>query len=299
MAFTCSTVAVACLANSFPKSIGAAELNLLASSSINFREGFSFSISFFASPELSAGAHSPLNTGQSEWLKPPFLASIPLPQRSLTEPLGEPLRPAKTAEDAINIHPPLWCPWAEPLSRPHRAWGSGPDHSRELQFSRLAFCDPHWTSFPRRLLPKTSLLSRLVEPTIQSYRPPRHLNPSAWNLNLWTMDPSVSLPPSPGVPSSASSSPELADLCPSGLVDLLSFIISVANSYTCRIYNTRCQSKKKSRSVNELGLFIGYVHTHVICCMRMRIIIFLYSNLLSVIENWLLHVHMETEPSKV
>ena len=47
MGFTCSTIAVACLVNSSPKSIGAAELKLLATSAINFTEGFNFSISFF------------------------------------------------------------------------------------------------------------------------------------------------------------------------------------------------------------------------------------------------------------
>ena len=62
MAFICSTVVVPCLANSFPKSIGIAELKLLATFAMNLREEFSFNISFFTSPELSADMHCPSNT---------------------------------------------------------------------------------------------------------------------------------------------------------------------------------------------------------------------------------------------
>ena len=52
---------------------------------------------------------------------------------------------------------------------------------------------------------------------------------------------------------------------------------------------------KKSRGVKELAVFIGYVHVSLIVCAC--VLVFLYSNLLSVIEKWLLHVDMETEPS--
>ena len=47
MAFTWSTVVVACLANSSPNNIGAEETKLLLSFAMNSKEGVSFKISFF------------------------------------------------------------------------------------------------------------------------------------------------------------------------------------------------------------------------------------------------------------
>jgi len=115
-----------------PNSIGADEVILWCPLlKISEKDSASILLSFFC-PGPSVDESYPLGIKLSEWLKPPFLASIPLPTRSLVQPLGLPLHPAKTAGGMINTCPPLWSLWAKLVSIPYRPWGSGPDHNRIL-----------------------------------------------------------------------------------------------------------------------------------------------------------------------
>ena len=64
-----------------------------------------------------------------------------------------------------------------------------------------------------------------------------------------------------------------------------------------RIYHSLSEQEKKPKC-QRTGV-IYRLCTRVIYVVCACVLFFLYSNLLSVIENWLLHVDMETEPSEV
>ena len=171
MAFTWSTVVVACLANSSPNNIGAEEAKLLLSSAINFKEGFSFKISFFLHSCAICWCAFPIRY-RAVWVAETAFSGVKSPASALSNKAAR----GATASNQNCCNRDKY-PSAFMASLGSTAF-STPSSFGQRIWSQLGIptftTGLHWAWSPKRLPPKRPSLFPIIPRGFRNCLPSRH-----------------------------------------------------------------------------------------------------------------------------